>query len=1199
MVTGAGGLRTQGAWRPGRKGDASAASVSRFRYVSDRGHRDAPVIVVLAVLALLGSASTALAEGGVRWSVSAVSRPTNLHPRGDVQGDEYAVVVTNAGGAPSSGPVVVTDELPPGVGFAGGAHAEDELGGVENAAGHDFSGSCHADGEERKVTCVFEGQVPVDDSLVISLPVHVDSEPPDSCVSEAVVAPAVSCVRNVVRVSGGGAVSAGVVAGESLVSPASAPFGVSSGGAVSSLSSVQAGAHADLTVQAAFDTQNVDGATAGNLKNTTYDLPPGFAGDLVDTPSCAAADFLREDCPIGSQIGVTTIDVLPFGPQLQLQPVYNLAPEPGFVGKIGFWVKGYFYEGDVKVREPGEPGTLEGGPGEPYGLQTTFYDATAGLVEVDSVSLTVWGVPGSMVHDPLRWVPSTGGSENGHFGASSSIDVPYLSNPTSCGSEPLRAAFTVTSWQGQAPPATPMSFGPISGCDALVMSPFLSAQVSTDKASAPTGLDFATRITQTYPNPDVLAAPTLEKEVVSLPEGMTVNPSSGAGLQACSEAQYREEQASERSAQEKHEGHGCPVQSKLATVRISSPSLAEEVTGTVFLATPAPRGEAGRNPFDSLLAVYLVARIPARGVLIKAPGLVQADPLTGRLTTTFEDLPPLPFSLATFSFNQGANAPLVTPPACGNYTVTARLTPWSDLGEELSPLIPPFAITSGYAGGPCPPGGTPPFHPEVLAYPLHGNAGAYSPFYLRISRTDGEQEITGFSTSLPLGLTGNLSGVQKCSEEDVQRASKQTGVQAEHEPACPAGSQIGHTIAEAGVGGVLAQTPGNLYLGQAYEGAPFSIVSVTSAHVGPFDLGTVVVHLPLNIDPYTAQVSVPAGPADQIPHIIKGIVIHLRSIRVYIDRNDFMLNPTSCAAQSFEATVIGSGQNFASPADDMRFTATDPFQLAACQALKFEPRFEVSTQASDSFNQNGASLTTKVTEPAGALGTQANIARVKVELPLALPSRLTTLQKACLASVFEADPAACPPASHIGYALVHTPILPVPLQGPAIFVSHGNEAFPSLTIVLQGDGVTIDLVGSTFISHKGITSTTFKTVPDQPFETFELTLPQGKYSALAATTNVCKPTTTKTVKKRVVVRRHGKALRRHGKVVKRTRKVTKKVAAPLIMPTELVGQNGAVIHEQTHISVTGCKQAKPAKKHKRKHRHKKQGHGKGRKGGKR
>jgi hypothetical protein len=433
---------------------------------------------------------------------------------------------------------------------------------------------------------------------------------------------------------------------------------------------------------------------------------------------------------------------------------------------------------------------------------------------------------------------------------------------------------------------------------------------------------------------------------------------------------------------------------------------------------------------------------------------------------------------------------------------------------------------------------------------VHENAGAYSPLYLRISRNDGEQEITGFATSLPPGLTGNLSGIPFCGESEIAAARAQTGLQAEEHPACPAASEIGQTIAEAGVGTVLAQTPGKLFLGGPFEGAPFSVVSITSAKVGPFDLGTVVVHLPLRVDPHTAAVSIPAGEADQIPHIIKGVVIHLRSIRVYIDREHFTLNPTSCASASIGITVIGGGADPANPADEDPVTALDPLQVANCASLRFQPSFKVSTTGKTS-KAGGASLDVKLSFPSVPPGFEANIAKVKVELPKQLPSRLTTLQKACLASVFEADPARCPAASIVGYAKALTPVLPVPLMGPAYFVSHGGEAFPSLIIVLQGYGVSVELVGTTFISKSGVTSSTFKTVPDEPVGTFELYLPQGNYSALTANANLC------TVK------------------------------GGLQMPTEFISQTNAVIHQDTQITVTGCPKPKPTKKTKHKKKSKK------------
>ncbi|HTR72038.1 MAG TPA: hypothetical protein VMG80_00445, partial [Solirubrobacteraceae bacterium] len=1048
------------------------------------------------------------------------------------------VTVTNTGGAPSNGsPIEVTDELPEGLTLdPAPAFGQDTLSLSSKGVVCVFR------------TCTYTGVVVPDQTLIFTFPVDVAAGAP-------------ATVTNVVRVAGGGAPDASM-ATPTAISPKPAGFGISPGGATTALSSTQAGAHPDITTSIAFNTTDVNGALAGAVKDTIDELPPGFAGDLVDTPTCSVALFDREECPTDTQIGdtVLTLTEIANPSATKLEPVYNLAPSPGAVAKLGFSALAVFgVQGDVTVR-----------PGD-YGLSVSFDNVAESQAELDNVSLTVWGVPADPSHDPLRWIKTGEHGYEGHFGGSDSgvARLPFFTNPTSCTTSRLAATFTSDSWEEpEKNVSAPMPFGPLVGCDRLQMEPSVTVEATSDAAYTPTGLSVKMHVPQTYENADGLATPTLKKEVVTLPEGMTVNPSSGAGLGACTQAQFEEE------ATEYVEGHGCPNDSRIGSIKVVSPSVKEEAIGSVYIAQPYA------NKFGTLLALYVVARIKERGILLKLAGKVEANPVTGQLVTTFDDLPPLPFSLATFSFNQGANAPLVTPATCGEFSAAVQMTPYSNPegAPPLEPLVPAFPIDAN-----CPSGGVPPFNPQVTAGTVNNAAGSYSPFYLRLSRNDGEQEITGFSTQLPPGLTGNLSGVAECGEAEIAVARAQTGAQAETSPTCPAGSEIGHTIAEAGVGSVLAQTPGRLYLGGPFEGAPFSVVSVTSAKVGPFDLGTVVVHLPLRIDSRTAQVSIPSGPADQIPHIIKGIVVHLRAIRVYIDREHFMINPTSCERMSLSATVIGSGTDLSSPTGQVPVTVAEPFQEADCSSLKFEPKFEVSTQASDSFNQNGASLTAKVTEPNTPQGTQANIARVKVELPLALPSRLTTLQKACLASVFETNPAACPAASHIGYAVVHTPILPVPLEGPVVFVSHGGEAFPSLTIVLQGDGVTIDLVGSTFISKKGVTSTTFKAVPDQPFSTFQLTLPQGKYSALVATTNVCAPTATRTVKKRVTVKRHGKS-------VKVTKKVSQAVAAPLEMPTEMIGQNGAQIHERTKIRALGCPSA-----HAKAHRAAKKA-GKGRKG---
>jgi hypothetical protein len=615
---------------------------------------------------------------------------------------------------------------------------------------------------------------------------------------------------------------------------------------------------------------------------------------------------------------------------------------------------------------------------------------------------------------------------------------------------------------------------------------------------------------------------------VTLPEGFTINPSAGVGLGSCTPADYARETLSSEP------GEGCPNDSKLGEVTIETPLLSVPIKGSLYIATPYenPFSEQG-HPHGSLVTIYIVAKNPEVGILIKQAGLVTPNPVTGQLTTTFDNIPQLPFDHFNFHFREGQQAPLISPGTCGAFTTTADLTPWSNPTAVLTDTSQ-FTITKGFDGGECPSGNTPPFHPGIESGMLNNNAGAFSAFYLHLTRTDAEQYISGFSTNLPEGLTGDLSGIPFCPEADIALARTKTGSEEEANPSCPAASQIGHTLVGTGVGAVLAYVPGKIYLAGPFHGAPFSIVAVTSAIVGPFDLGTVVLRFGLNIDPYTAQVSVSPTSSEPIPTIIDGIVTHVRDIRVYIDRQNFTLNPTNC-----NPLTIGSTLNSSLGASA---TVTSPFQAASCANLKFAPKFAVSTSGKTS-KAKGASLAVKLTYPQGPVGTYANIAKVKVDLPKQLPSRLTTLQKACTAAQFNANPAGCPAASFIGHAKAVTPLIPVPLEGPAIFVSHGGEAFPSLIMVLQGYGVTIDLVGSTNISKQGITSSTFKAVPDQPIGSFELTLPEGPYSALAANGNLCK--------------------------------------TKLAMPTEFLAQNGAKINESTRITVTGCPKAKKAKAKKR------------------
>jgi hypothetical protein len=513
--------------------------------------------------------------------------------------------------------------------------------------------------------------------------------------------------------------------------------------------------------------------------------------------------------------------------------------------------------------------------------------------------------------------------------------------------------------------------------------------------------------------------------------------------------------------------------------------------------------------------------------------------------------PELPFTDFVLHFYGGPRAVFVNPSACGPATTSIDLTPWSagPGGTGDATPISTFDVSFDGLGGACP--FPVPFNPSFTAGTSSIQAGGFSPFSATFSRNDADQRVDHVQVKTPPGLLGTLANVPLCGEPQASEGT------------CSAASQIGHVTVGVGSGAaplylpIPGRPPNPVYLTGPYKGAPFGMTFVIPAIAGPYNLGTVVVRAAINVDPNTAVLTVTSDP---LPTIIDGIPIQVKTIDVLIDRPDFVFNPTNCSPMSIGGSMTsreGSTASFSSP-----------FQVTGCGDLAFKPVFKVSTSGKTS-KARGASLDARVNFPKGALGTQANIAKVKVELPKQLPSRLTTLQKACPAATFDANPGGCPAASVIGVVKAVTPTLPDVLSGPVYFVSHGGAAFPDLVIVLQGDGVRVDLTAATFISKAGITSSTFKTIPDVPVSSFELYLPEGPYSALAANTNLCNVTSTTTVKRTVTTKVHSRTVHR---------RIASHVTRPatLQMPTEFVAQNGAVLRQNTQIGVTGC--ATPAKK---------------------
>lgn len=873
----------------------------------------------------------------------------------------------------------------------------------------------------------------------------------------------------------------------------------------------------------------------GELKDMTTEQIVGLVGDPTAVPRCSAADLttvvgLRASCPDSTAVGVVEVSTRGKGAGKGggIYPVFALVPPPGVALMLGFVVSD-------------EPVTVEIGVKHeyPYNISAVVSDSPQPVALV-GVKLVLWGNPGDPAHDPYRGKCLNLGAGSAEHPVSEGncpsqiANVPLITLPRAC-TGPLSTTYQANSWSDpgtwvfggsethdNAEPADPLG---MTGCSRLGFNPTIAAQPTSKAAQSATGLDFGLNVhDEGLANPGGIAQSDIKKAVVTLPEGMTANPALAEGLNVCSEADLA------RESVDSAPGEGCPDESKIGTVEVETPLLEEPLKGSLFMAKPHA------NPFNSLLALYFVIKNPTLGIIIKQAALVEPNPVTGQLVTIVDNIPQLPFSHFTLHFREGARSPLVTPPACGSYDAKAVLTPSS--GGEPVTSTSMFQIISGANAGPCPAGGVPPFAPQITAGMQNNNAGSFSPFYLHLTRGDGDAEISSFSTSMPAGLTGILTGIPFCPEADIEMARTKTGVLEQNEPSCPASSQVGHSLVGAGVGSALAYTPGKIYFAGPFHGDPFSLVSVTSAVVGPFDLGTVVIRFGLRIDPRTAQVNVDPSGSEPIPTILDGIVTHVRDVRVYIDRPNFTLNPTSCNPLSISSTLSSNLAQFS--------TVSSRFQAADCANLKFTPTITATT-AGQASRANGASLTVKIAYPKGAIGTQSWVNEAKLQFPKQLPAELKTIQKACLAATFEGNRAACPPQSIIGHAVVHTPILPVPLEGPVYFVSNGGAKFPDAVLLLDGDGVHIELHGETFITRSGVTTATFRNTPDVPFETLEVTVPSGPFSEFGANLpgggyNFC--------------------------------------GEKLVMPTFFKASNGAEIHQNTTVGVTGCPTKLSIKRHK-------------------
>jgi hypothetical protein len=846
----------------------------------------------------------------------------------------------------------------------------------------------------------------------------------------------------------------------------------------------QAGAH-PYTFEADLALNTSGGASDGDLRDIEIALPPGFLINPTAISECSQVKFHTprvspyeasasgESCPSTSQVGVVTVDV---GGTVRHFGLFNLAPPFGTPVSLGASPFGTPLVFDARLREADVGFDLH-------------LDEIPQSFDLQSLELTIWGTPWLDSRDGQRGNclnEQTGGS----FGqclvfdaapAPEALIKSYLTLPTTPCAVPLAFSAAVASWQGAGDEAGGTAPA-LSNCNKPLST--AKVQLMSDEAAARTGLVFNLAVNDGggILNPAGIARPAIKKAILSLPEGLTLNPSVGAGLQACSEADFARESATSAP------GAGCPNPTKVGNVTLEGAlGLAEPLQGSLFIAQPY------ENPYGSLLAVYLVAKSPRRGLIVKSIGKIEPDPRSGRLVATFDDLPRLLYTHFSLTLREGQRSVLLSPPLCGNYPTDLALSSWADPGAVFHNQSI-FAIVRGPGGGACPTGDLAPFSPGLLAGSLNPQAGAYSPFHLRMTRTDSEQEITSYSATFPPGLLAKLAGVSECPDAAIAAAKSRTGVDELASPSCPESSRIGRTAAGYGVGETLAWAPGGLYLAGPYHGSPLSVVAIDSAVIGPFDLGVVVVRSAIRVDPRTARASIDSAGSDPIPHILRGIPLHLRDVRVYVERPGFTLNPTSCDPSQVLSTLTGAGADLFAAGDDSSAISTQRFQVLNCSALGFKPKLAVALRGSP---RQGAfpALRATYTPRAG----DVNLKSAAVTLPPSLFLAQEHIKAVCTRAQSAAS--ACPPGSIYGQAKAITPLLSEPMTGPVYLRSSSNPV-PDLVASLSGRGIRVEVVGR-IDSSRGRLRASFEGLPDAPVTAFTMTLHGRKRGLLVNAENLC------------------------------------------------------------------------------------------------
>ena len=771
----------------------------------------------------------------------------------------------------------------------------------------------------------------------------------------------------------------------------------------------------------------------GELKDLRIQLPAGLVGTPGLLPRCPRADFLAGTCSADAALGDVALETSA-ETKGSKYPLYNLIPQPGSAAEVGFVV--------LSV-----PVTMEIGikPGPPFNLVVSLTNASQAARFFGSV-LTIDGFSG---------------------------ETPFLTLPRSCDG-PLSTIFEADSWQApgawasastqtqdQAEPPEPLI---LDGCADLGFSPELTVSPTATGPQKPTGLDLSFEVDdEGWRRRDVPVQSDLREVTLSLPEGLTLNPAVAAGLGVCTPVDLARETATSAF------GEGCPSSAKIGTVEVQTPLFGEALAGSLFVAQPdraATTQPGAENPFDALLALYVVVKSPARGVLVAQAARIEPDPGTGRLVATVREMPQLPLSRVELHLRGGERSPLQSPGACGTYTAQYRLTPWS--GTAPLDGSSRFAIGQSCAAGD--------FAPHLRVGSVDPQAGSSSAFVLDLSRRDGEQNVSGLSVRMPRGLSARFAGIPLCQEAAALSGS------------CPVASRVGSLNVAAGSGAEplwippTAESAAPVYLAGPYKGAPFSLAFEVPALAGPFDLGAVVLRAAIHIDPVSAQATVEL---DALPQILEGVPIDYRAIHLELDRPGFLVNPTSCEPMRVHGRLSSSQGRTAS--------SSDLFQAAGCAELGFRPGLSLRTIGP---TRRGAHPSLRAT-----LRTregEANVRRLALTLPGTMLLDYRHIEEVCSSAQFARQ--ACPAGSRYGYAEAWSPLLDERLRGP-VYLRASDRKLPDLIASLGGP-FAIDLTARVDSAH-GRLRLVLDRVPDVSLRRFVLTMKGGRKGLLVNTGGLC------------------------------------------------------------------------------------------------